>query len=37
MLVEIVFQYRALLGKSELGCGLDWDEIEQLKSKGAIS
>jgi hypothetical protein len=30
MLVEIVFQYRALLGKSELGCGLDWDEIDQV-------
>jgi hypothetical protein len=28
MLVETVFQYRTLLGKCELGCGLDWDEIE---------
>ena len=28
MLVETVFQYRTLLGKSDLGCGLDWDEIE---------
>ena len=30
MLVEVVFQYRTLLGKSELGCGLDWDEIDQV-------
>ena len=30
MLVEVVFHYRTLLGKSELGCGLDWDEIDQL-------
>ena len=30
MLVEVVFQYRTLLGKSELGCGLDWDEIDQI-------
>ena len=28
MLVETVFQYRTLIGKSDLGCGLDWDEIE---------
>lgn len=28
MLVEIVFEYRTLLGKCDLGCGLDWDEIE---------
>ena len=28
MLVEVVYQYRALLGKCELGLGLDWDEIE---------
>jgi hypothetical protein len=28
MLVETVFQYRTLIGKSELGCGLDWDEID---------
>src|SRR5690349_4595484 len=30
MLVDDVFQYRTLIGKSELGCGLDWDEIEQV-------
>jgi len=30
MLVEIVFQYRTLIGKCELGVGLDWDEIEQI-------
>lgn len=30
MLVEIVFQYRSLIGKCELGIGLDWDEIEQM-------
>ena len=32
MLVEVVFQYRTLLGKCDLGVGLDWDEIEQLTS-----
>ena len=30
MLIEIVFQYRTLLGKCDLGVGLEWDEIEQL-------
>src|SRR5262249_55579596 len=30
MLVEVVYRYRTLLGKCELGFGLDWDEIEQL-------
>jgi hypothetical protein len=30
MLVEVVFQYRTLIGKCELGFGLDWDEIEQV-------
>jgi hypothetical protein len=30
MLVEVVFQYRTLMGKCELGVGLDWDEIEQI-------
>jgi hypothetical protein len=30
MLVEVVFQYRTLVGKCELGVGLDWDEIEQM-------
>jgi len=32
MLVEIVFQYRTLIGKCDLGVGLDWDEIEQINS-----
>jgi hypothetical protein len=30
MLVEVVFQYRSLIGKCELGVGLDWDEIVQV-------
>src|ERR1041384_768053 len=30
MLVEVVFQYRTLMGKCDLGVGLDWDEIEQI-------
>ena len=30
MLVEVVFQYRTLIGKCELGVGLDWDEIDQV-------
>jgi hypothetical protein len=30
MLVETIFQYRTLIGKCELGCGLDWEEIEQV-------
>jgi hypothetical protein len=30
MLVEVVFQYRSLIGKCELGFGLGWDEIEQV-------
>jgi len=30
MVVEVVFQYRTLMGKCDLGVGLDWDEIEQL-------
>ena len=30
MLVEVVFQYRTLVGKCDLGVGLDWDEIEQV-------
>jgi len=32
MLVEIVFQYRTLIGKCDLGVGLEWDEIEQIRS-----
>ncbi len=31
MLVETVFQYRTLIGKCELGCGLDWDEIDLVQ------
>ena len=30
MLVEVVFQYRTLIGKCDLGFGLDWEEIEQV-------
>jgi hypothetical protein len=30
MLVDVVFQYRSLIGKCELGVGLEWDEIEQV-------
>ena len=32
-MVDLVFQYRTLIGKCELGMGLDWDEIQQV---GAI-
>ncbi|HEY4177096.1 MAG TPA: hypothetical protein VGM90_09705 [Kofleriaceae bacterium] len=30
LVLEIVFHYRTLIGKCELGVGLDWDEIEQV-------
>jgi hypothetical protein len=30
MLLETVFQYRTLIGKCDLGCGLDWDEIDHV-------
>ena len=30
MLVETVFQYRSLIGKCELGVGLEWDDIERV-------
>ena len=30
MLAEVIYQYRSLIGKCELGLGLDWDEIEQI-------
>ena len=30
MLAEVIYQYRSLIGKCELGLGLDWDEIEQV-------
>ena len=32
MLVDVLFQYRTLIGKCELGTGLDWDDIEQVTS-----
>jgi len=30
MLLEAIFQYRTLIGKCELGIGLEWDEIEKV-------
>ncbi|CAN5889174.1 hypothetical protein BH11MYX2_BH11MYX2_40680 [soil metagenome] len=30
VVVETIFQYRTLMGKCELGCGLDWDEIQAV-------
>ena len=30
MLVDIVFRYRTLIGKCDLGLGLDWDEIDEV-------
>ncbi len=30
MLVDAIFQYRTLIGKCELGVGLEWEEIEQV-------
>lgn len=30
MVVEVVFRYRSLIGKCDLGVGLDWDEIEDV-------
>ena len=30
MLVDVVFQYRTLIGKCELGVGLEWEEIAQV-------
>lgn len=30
MLVEVVYQYRTLIGKCELGVGLDWDQIAEV-------
>jgi hypothetical protein len=29
-MVETIFQYRTMIGRCELGCGLDWEEIEQV-------
>jgi hypothetical protein len=36
MLVEVIFQYRSLIGKCDLGFGLDWDEIEQISHIEAV-
>src|SRR5689334_15371022 len=30
MVVDMVFQYRSLIGKCELGVGLEWDDIEAV-------
>jgi len=30
VLIDAVFQYRTLIGKSDLGCGLNWDEIDRV-------
>lgn len=30
MLLETVFQYRILIGKCDLGVGLDWEEIDHV-------
>ncbi len=30
MLVDVIFQYRTLIGKCELGVGLEWADIEQV-------
>jgi hypothetical protein len=32
VLLEDVFRYRTLLGKCELGFGLEWEEIEEISS-----
>jgi hypothetical protein len=29
-MLETVYQYRSLIGKCDLGCGLEWDEIEKV-------
>lgn len=29
-MLGVIFQYRTLIGKCELGVGLDWDDIEQV-------
>lgn len=36
MLAEVIFQYRTLIGKCELGVGLEWDEIEQINAIEAV-
>ncbi|MBS1121596.1 MAG: hypothetical protein H6Q90_3824 [Deltaproteobacteria bacterium] len=30
MLVEVIYRYRTLIGKCELGTGLEWDDIEEV-------
>jgi len=30
VLAEVIYQYRSLIGKCELGLGLDWDDIEKV-------
>jgi hypothetical protein len=30
MVVETVFQYRTLIGMCDLGCGLEWDDIDHM-------
>jgi hypothetical protein len=30
MLIETVFDYRTLIGKCDLGCGLEWHEIDEM-------
>src|SRR5438874_12501933 len=32
MLVATVFEYRTLIGKCELGVGLDWEEIDRVSA-----
>lgn len=32
MRIETIFHYRTLIGKCELGVGLDWEEIEEVTS-----
>ncbi len=32
MIVETIFEYRTLIGRSELGIGLDWDEIDRVSA-----
>lgn len=35
-MLENVFQYRTLIGKCELGIGLEWNEIEQVSEIEAL-
>ena len=32
MLVETVFEYRTLIGKCELGIGLEWEDIDRVQT-----